>query len=104
MIATKPLELRSNLKKYMDTAFSGNPVMIARPHNENVVIISEKDFNELMKAKHNAEYLAKLDRSYEQIAKGKTISLSIDELRDMEEDNWQPSPKIREFMEHTEDE
>ena len=33
MIATKPLDLRSNLKKYMDFAFKGEPVVIARPKN-----------------------------------------------------------------------
>ena len=31
MIATKPLDYRSNLKKYMDQAFGGEPVIIARP-------------------------------------------------------------------------
>ena len=55
MIATKPLDLRSNLKKYMDFAFHGNPVVIARPKNENVVMLSEQEYNELAKAKQNAE-------------------------------------------------
>ena len=71
MIATKPLDLRSNLKKYMDFAFKGEPVVIARPKNENVVMVSEKDYNELMKSRQNAEYMAHLDSSYEQIAKNR---------------------------------
>ena len=78
MIATKPLDLRSNLKKYMDFAFHGNPVVIARPKNENVVMLSEQEYNELAKAKQNAEYLQRIDHSYEQLAKNQTISFSLE--------------------------
>ena len=53
MIATKPLDLRTNLKKYMDFAFRGEPVVIARPKNENVVMLSEQEYNELAKAKQS---------------------------------------------------
>ena len=99
MIATKPLDLRSNLKKYMDYAFSGEPVVIARPKNENVVMLSEKEYNELLKARQNVEYLARIDSSYEQLEKNQTISFSLDELRDMDSDNWKPTQKIKDFME-----
>ncbi len=51
------------------------------------------------KAKRNAEYLAKLDRSQEQLDQGKTISFTIEELKDMESDDWQPTQKVKEFME-----
>ena len=99
MIATKPLDLRSNLKKYMDYAFSGEPVVIARPKHENVVMLSEKEYNELLKARQNVEYLARIDSSYEQLEKTQTISFSLDELQDMESDNWKPTQKIKDFME-----
>ncbi len=99
MIATKPLALRSNLKKYMDFAFKGEPVIIARPRNENVVMLSEKDYNKLIKSKQNADYLAHLDSSFEQLEKNQTISFSLDELRDMESDDWKPTQKIKDFME-----
>ena len=101
MIATKPLELRSNLKKYMDFAFRGEPVVIARPRNENVVMLSEQEYNELSKAKQNAEYLQKLDRSYEQLAKNQTISFSMEDLQKMENENWKPSQQIIDFMEQS---
>ena len=104
MIATKPLDLRTNLKKYMDFAFKGEPVVIARPKNENVVMVSEKDYNELMKSRQNVEYMANLDRSYEQLSKNQTISFSLDELRDMESDDWKPTQKIKDFMERMKDE
>lgn len=100
MIATKPLDLRSNLKKYMDIAFKGEPVVIARPKNENVVIVSEKDYNELTRTKQNAEYLTRIDRSREQLKESQTITFSIEELRAMESDDWEPTQKIKKFMEH----
>lgn len=104
MIATKPLDLRSNLKKYMDFAFKGEPVVIARPKNENVVMVSEKDYNELLKSRQNAEYKAHLDSSYEQMANNQTITFSLDELRNMESDDWKPTKKIKDFMERMKDE
>lgn len=68
----------------------------------DMVIIPSKEFEELKKAKENMEYLAKLDKSYEQLREGKTISLSMEELREMESDDWKPSPKIKEFIERME--
>lgn len=68
----------------------------------DMVIIPSKEFEELKKAKEKMEYLTKLDKSYEQLREGKTISLSMEELREMESDDWKPSPKIKEFMERIE--
>ncbi len=104
MITTKPLDFRSNLKKYMDSAFQGELVVIARPKNENVVMVSEKVYSDLIKAKQNAEYLARLDRSREQMNESQTISFSMDELRAMESDDWKPTQKIKDFMERMRDE
>lgn len=68
MIATKQMDIRANLKKYFDLAFNGETVIVTRKQNKNVVVISESEYNNLQKAKRNAEYLAHLDRSYEQLA------------------------------------
>lgn len=62
MIATKPIDLRANLKNYLDNAFNGEPVIVSQKNNQNVVILSEREYNNLVKAKRNAEYLAKLQR------------------------------------------
>ncbi len=64
MIATKQMDIRANIKKYFDMAFEGEPVIVSRKENKNVVIISEAEYNELAKTKRNAEYLAKLDKSF----------------------------------------
>lgn len=55
MIATKPVDLRARLKDYLDTAFEGEPVIVSRKNNRNVVIVSESEYNALQKAKQNAE-------------------------------------------------
>ena len=102
MITIKPLDFRTNLKRYMDFAFRGEPVIIARPKNENVVMVSEKDYSELVKAKQNAEYLAHLDHSYKQLEQNHTISFSMDELRAMESDDWEPTQKVLDWMKRME--
>lgn len=85
MIATKQMDVRANIKKYFDMAFSGEPVIVSRKENKNVVIISESEYNELEKAKKNVEYLAKLNRADEQIKNGQVVTKTMDELLAMEE-------------------
>lgn len=53
--------------------------------NKNVVIISEAEYNDLTKARKNAEYLDKLNRADEQIKNGQVITKTMDELLAMEE-------------------
>ena len=97
MIATKPVDLRARLKDYPDNAFNGEPVIVSRKNNKNVVILSEREYNELMKAKRNAEYLAKINESVENHKKGDTISFTLEELKEMEHEDWKPTEKILEF-------
>ncbi len=97
MIATKPIDLRANLKNYLDNAFNGEPVIVSRKNNRNVVIVSEREYNDLQKAKRNAEYLAMINESVSQLERGETISLTLEELQAMEADDWKPTEKILEF-------
>lgn len=97
MIATKPVDLRARLKEYLDNAFNGEPVIVSRKNNRNVVIVSEREYNDLMKAKRNAEYMAKIDESVRNHEKGDTISFTIGELKEMEADDWEPTERILEF-------
>ena len=87
MIATKQMEIRANIKKYFDLAFNGETIVVSRKENKNVVVISEQEYNELQRAKRNAEYLAKLDRSFAQLKKGEVIIKSMEELEHMA-DEW----------------
>lgn len=83
MIAAKPIDVRAKLKDYMDMAFNGDPVIVCRKGNKNVVIVSEQEYNELQKAKRNAEYLKKLDKSLEQLRHGEVVVKSMEELERM---------------------
>lgn len=83
MTVAKPMEIRANLKKYLDIAFSGDTVFIPRKNNENVYVISQAEYEELQRAKRNAEYLARLDKSFEQLEQGKIITKTLDELEAM---------------------
>ena len=64
-------------------------------------MLSEQDYEEMAKAKRNAEYLAKLDESQEQLKNGQTISFTMEELKAMESENWKPTQKIIDFITRT---
>lgn len=99
MLAVKSMDVRDNFKDWCNQVINGETLIVSRPKNENVVIVSEKEYNEMQKAKRNAEYLNMLDRSREQLEQGKTISFTLDELKEMESDDWKPTQKVKDFME-----
>ncbi|MBO7356606.1 MAG: hypothetical protein ILP17_00170 [Lachnospiraceae bacterium] len=47
MIVTKPADFRMNQKDFFQKAFEGEPVIISRPRNENVIILSVDEYNSL---------------------------------------------------------
>ena len=57
-------------------AFDGEPVIVSRKENKNVVIISEAEYNELAKAKKNAEYI-QVNRFYDLKATFHLVFLSF---------------------------
>lgn len=75
----------------------GEAVIISRPHNENIYMINEAEYNARQKAKRNADYLAKLNESLENHKREDTISFTIEELKAMENADWKPTEKILEF-------
>lgn len=83
MIALKTIDIRNDFKKVSDLVNSGEKVLIARPRNENLVVLSEKEYNELEKARRNTEYLDKIDRSMQQLVDGHIVVKTMEELEDM---------------------
>ena len=83
MTVAKQIDIRANIKKYFDMAFNGEPVIVPRKENKNVVIVSEKDYKELEKARRNAEYLKMLDKSDEELRQGKVVVKTMEELEAM---------------------
>lgn len=59
-------------------------MIISRPKNENIVMMSESEYNEIIKAKRNAEYLAMLDKSMAESEAGGFITKKVDELGEYE--------------------
>lgn len=80
MLSVKSMDLRDNFKALCDKVFNGEILIISRPKNENVVMLSEKEYNEIMKAKRNADYLSMLDKSIAEAKTGGFIAKSIAEL------------------------
>lgn len=85
MFALTATALKQNFKDTCDKVYHGENLIIMRPNNQNVVLISENYFAELEKAKRNAEYLEKLDRSVKQLENGEVVHKTMAELRAMEQ-------------------
>ena len=41
------MDIRANIKKYFDLAYSGDPIIVPRKDNKNIVIISEEEYTRL---------------------------------------------------------
>ena len=83
MIAVNSMDVRNNFKDFCDRVFQGETVIVSRRKNENVVMISEAQYNDFLKAKRNSEYLEKLDRSFKQLERGDVVVKTLDELESM---------------------
>ncbi len=85
MLAVNYSTIRSNLKGYCDKATEDNEtIIVTRKNEKNVVLISLEQYNEVMKALRNSEYLRKIDKSIEQVEHGKVVTKTIEELEAME--------------------
>ena len=84
MTTINAVDARDNFADVCDRACSGDTVIISRRENGNVVMLSEHEYNELVKARKNAEYLAMLDRSIGEARSGQLIVKSVEELESCE--------------------
>lgn len=80
MLAVKSIDIRDNFKTLCDKVFDGETLIISRPKNKNVVMMSEQEYNEMLKAKRNADYLAMLDKSMAEAEQGKFIVKDLNDL------------------------
>lgn len=84
MLAVNYSTIRNNLKEYCDKVTDQwETVIVTRKEEKNVVILSLDNYNALVKAAHNAEYLDMIDRSIEQAKSGKVVVKTIEELEEM---------------------
>ena len=82
MLAVKSMDVMDNFKMFCDKVFQGETLIISRPGNENVVMVSEKEYNEIIRAKKNADYLAMLDQSIAEAESGGFVVKTIAELEE----------------------
>ncbi|MDR2591889.1 MAG: type II toxin-antitoxin system Phd/YefM family antitoxin [Chitinispirillales bacterium] len=83
MLALRTADLHNDFGRISEIIDSGERVLIAQPQSQNLVVLSERDYNELEKAKRNAEYLEKIDRSSRQVAEGRLVVKTMEELEEM---------------------
>ena len=84
MLVVKSMYVRDNFKMLCNRAFRGESLIVSRPKNENVVIMSESMYNDLQKAKRNADYLAMLDQSIAEAEAGGFVIKTIEDLKEYE--------------------
>lgn len=84
MLAIKSMDVRANLKKICDKVFKGETLIISRPKNENIVMLSEREYNKIMKAKRISDYLTMLNKSMEEAKSGGFITKTLEELKEYE--------------------
>ena len=86
MLALKAIDVKNNFKAVCSQVYDGETVMLSRPKNQNVVMLSEKEYNELEKARRNLEYLTMLDESDRQLREGRIVEKTMAELEAMAEE------------------
>ena len=83
MLAVNYSTIRNNLKGYCDRVTDEREtVIVTRKDEKNVVIVSLADYNALVKAAKNAEYLEMIDRSIKQLSEGRGQTHELIEAED----------------------
>ena len=85
MLAVNYSTIRNKLKDYCDKVTDEHEtVIVTRKDEKNVVLMSLEQYNEIMKALRNAEYVAKIDRAFQQLEAGQGQMHELTEVDDDE--------------------
>ena len=72
MLAVNYSTIKDNLNDYCAKAAEDDEtVIVTRENEKNIVIMSLEQYNGIMKALRNTEYLAKIDRAFRQLESGR---------------------------------
>ncbi len=81
MIAVNYTNLREHLKEYCDKATKDfETIIITRKNNENVVMLSEAEYNNMLEnlyVRSNKSNYARLLKSIDQLEKGQTMTKEL---------------------------
>lgn len=84
MLAVTTSTVRDNFKEFCDRVVDEEEtIIIARKDKKNVVMISADEYNAMVKAMNNAEYMFSLNKSIRQMQEGRTITKTMEELEAM---------------------
>lgn len=86
MIAIKTADVTQDFKNVADRVMRGERVLISRPKNENIVMITEREFNELNKLRQEASKRTLkevLRETQEQAQINGTSELTLDDINDI---------------------
>lgn len=67
-------------KIFNDVEENDSEYIIIRNNQPTAVLVSVRNYEEMQKAKRNAEYLAELERRSERLAKGEGVHKALEEL------------------------
>jgi len=79
MITLRTVDIVKRTGDVAKAILEGEKVVVARPRNENWVIMSEAAYNDLIKRQNN-EFHTKLDRGREDIQKGRGVTFTFESL------------------------
>lgn len=84
MLATNYTNFRGNMKKYLDEVTQNfSTIVITRKNDENVVVLSEAEYQNLIENQHvlgNKHNKAWLDESKQQLEQGKKQAYNLKEV------------------------
>lgn len=80
MMTLRTIDITRRTGDVAKAIMDGEKIVVARPKNENWVIMSEAAYNAMID-RQNAEFIAKLDRGREDIKNGKGITFTVDEWK-----------------------
>ena len=79
MVTIKSKDLIDDFNVYCEKVYKGEVLIVSRPKNENIIMMSESEYNKIMKEIRNAQYLEMLDKSIMEANEGDFDVETIDE-------------------------
>jgi len=86
MIAVKTLDVTQDFKNIAERIMQGEKVLISRPKNENIVMITETEYNQLNKLRESATTRTLKDvlqETQEQARLNGTSEFTMDDINDI---------------------
>lgn len=79
---TNITSFRNNLREKLEEVVSEKVrLIVTRSNDKNVIIMSENEYNDLIKIINNFNYTKKLQKSVKEIEEGKVVSFTLNELK-----------------------